>query len=112
MTTYTKATLAADVLRDLGAVGADDAAPGGMTTFALRRITVQLEELAERGQVDWDITGQIPAERYDALIQIMMPIIGPSVGKTVNPNIGPLGRHKLARGIAGETSQGETARDY
>ena len=111
MTTYTQAKLAEDVLRDLGVVGAADSALGDDVTFVIRRLTAKLEELADRQAVDWDITGAIPASRYDALLQIMLPIVGPSYGVPVPDQVGAMGRATLFKMVRGDYREGEP-KDY
>lgn len=112
MTTYTQATLAADTLRELGVVGAADAASGDDVTYVKRRLTGLLEWLAEKGKVDFDITGEIPAERYDALVQMLMPIVGPTYGVNVSPVLHGRGRAELYKGVRGDVPEEETVEDF
>ena len=112
MTTYSQGTFAADLLKELGVVGAGDSAPGDDVSYVIRRLTTKLEELAEIGKVDWDITGEIPAERYDGLLQMMMPIVGPTYGVEVSMQTMGQGRAKLYRGLRGQEPEAETVEDF
>ena len=112
MTTYSQGTLAADVLRELGVVGSDDAARGEDVTYVQRRFTTLLENLAEKGKVDFDITGEIPAERYDALVQMTMAMVASTFGANVGPRLMAEGRAELYKGVRGDEPEQETVENF
>lgn len=83
MTDYTQTKVVERILADLGQVDPSEPVDGATLAFAQERLTQTLEELQEDGAVDWDITGEVPGARVNALLALMVGVLAPSYGITV-----------------------------
>lgn len=112
MTTYTRSTFVADVLRKIGVVGVGDNASGDDTNHVNRILTTELEMWAEKGLVDWDITSDIPAERYDALKNMIAAKVASDFGRQVDPTMYRTNRAIFLSGVRGDYIADHEVHDF
>lgn len=121
MTDYTQNAFIGDVLVKLGVQDPTEPVDGNSRNFVARRLTQTLEELQDDGLVDWDITGDVPGGRYNALLMIMEGVLADSYGVSVpiEPVSGRAFSEEKGRVLLRSLVQGEyvapdweRARDY
>ena len=121
MATYTQTDLIKDALVEIGVQDPEEAVPANRLAFAQRRLERLLEGLQDESLTDWDITSDVPKDRFTHMLQILTGHLAPAYGvpMPIDPQSGRALEEERGRAAIREAVQGayiapdfDRSRDY